>query len=141
MYLSTKVWKVHMWMGQFQSRTPKRSTLWSNTRFIAGFWSSKKLDMSSFKKAKKGNKKFRPVRSWKDKRGRTRWQGTKHLRETGLLTCNCLGGKCSGLTLTGFLAMSKDLHSAVCHACPPAGLHKSLYGGCKEFSRPPSQIA
>lgn len=70
-------------MWHFSSKTAKRTTLWSSSPCISGFWSRKKMDMKEYHQKK--DKTFKPTKKYLDKRGRARWQGTSDLTKTGYL--------------------------------------------------------
>ncbi|CAJ1361995.1 unnamed protein product [Effrenium voratum] len=79
------VWKLHLWMGSWGSKSPKASTLWCNRPWISGFWTSAKLDMRKFDEHKQ--KGFRPTKRYVDKAGLRRWTGTKQLTDLHPVLC------------------------------------------------------
>ena len=71
-------------MGQYGAPTPKPTLLWSSTPTIFGFWSGK-FKMSLFKAKTSKVAGPKPVIRYKDKEGRTKWQGTRDLTKTATL--------------------------------------------------------
>ena len=82
------MWKTTFYMLHYDSRTPKRTCLWSNCQLIAAFWKGK-LSMiekeRKMKANKKKNKGFMPVKKYIDKKGKRCYQGTADLTATGYL--------------------------------------------------------
>ncbi|CAJ1410660.1 unnamed protein product [Effrenium voratum] len=76
---SVPVWRIAFWMGTFGSKTPKRSLVWSNAGGIGALFSSALLNPKTFKK----DPNFRPTIKYVNKQGKSSWQGTKQLTETG----------------------------------------------------------
>ena len=74
---TSKVWKQCFWMKCFGAPTPKRSSLWSNSRHI-GVFGGRKLQ------PKKGGHQPELVKRYRDPSGRKRFQGNrKNLKKSG----------------------------------------------------------
>lgn len=73
---AVKVYKQSFWMRAFGARTPKRTTLWSNSSGVRFFCTSKKAGST---KAKKGPKL---ADVYFDKAGRKRYKGNGNLRKS-----------------------------------------------------------
>ena len=82
-----KVYKVSFWMGAYKSPTPKRTTLWSSSSMIRGFW-SRAFSLKTFRaeRQKKKNELVKPVRYYKDASGRKCFTGTAELKDTQQLS-------------------------------------------------------
>jgi hypothetical protein len=73
----TQVYSQRFWMMCFGAPTPKPTKVWSNSHLIAGLQIGKKPKQEATVKL---------VRKYKDKEGKTRIVGTKHLRASQLDT-------------------------------------------------------
>ena len=73
----SKVYKVGWWMAHYGSKSPKRHQGLSNNRWVERY-NLGKLKKASMKK----DPTFQPSKSYVDKAGRKRWQGTKQLKQT-----------------------------------------------------------
>ena len=108
----------------FGSKSPKRTSLWSNSPEIAKFWLGK-LTKKIREEHKKRHPDFRTTIQYVDKDGRKRFHGSKQLRSTqnlGLFVACMLAFYALSLTLqfsyciidprvaTAF----QELHSEVC---------------------------
>ena len=77
-----QVFRLDLWMSTWGAASPKRSSLWSNSRIISGFWKAVKLNL----KKQAGNARGKPTtKKYIDKAGRKRWTGTQALTDTGNL--------------------------------------------------------
>lgn len=75
-----QVYRCNFWMLFFKSKSPKRSSLWSNSKHVAKFWMGK-LTKRIREQHKKENPNFKTtVQYVKD--GRKRYHGSKQLRST-----------------------------------------------------------
>ena len=66
----------------------KRTSLWSNSKMIGGFWKGVKLAMGKRDKTKS---RAKTTTKYVDKEGRQRWTGTPALTRTGNPVCAWLG--------------------------------------------------
>ncbi|CAE7839921.1 unnamed protein product [Symbiodinium sp. CCMP2592] len=77
-----RVYKVALWMGQFNSKTPKRTMLWSSTSIVSLFL-NKRFSLKQYRAAaKKKNSVIKPVRRYKNANGCACWTGTTQLKDT-----------------------------------------------------------
>ena len=72
------VWKVCWWMGAYGSPTPKRQYAYSCSKAIL------RLDVG-WKRKFAATASGKTVRKYKNKKGESRYVGTRHLRETEFL--------------------------------------------------------
>lgn len=79
-----EVWRCDFWMLFFNSPSPKRTSLWSNSIHIRKFWKGK-LTKKIREEHKKRNPGFATVIKYTDKQGKKRFHGSKRLRSTQLL--------------------------------------------------------
>lgn len=79
----SQVFRINIWMWNFGAKTPKRTSLWSSSSAIQGFWPHKKLNKREYQG--KRDKTFQPTKRYVDGRGKPRWQGTSDLTKTGRL--------------------------------------------------------
>ena len=79
-----QVFKVSFWMWHHGSKSAKRTVLWSPSPVIAKFWTGKlnKAEYNSTQ-SKRKRKGFQPVKKYIDKHGKSCWQGTPKLTDTG----------------------------------------------------------
>lgn len=79
--LAAQVYRCNFWMAFFNSKSPKRTSLWSNSRYIRKFWLGK---LTKEKKAElnRKNSGFKTVIKYTDKQGKKRFHGSKQLRST-----------------------------------------------------------
>ena len=68
-------------MAFFNSKTPKRASLWSNSKQIRKFWLGK-LTKEIRQSLKKNNPDFKTTVTYVDSQGKKRFHGTKSLRST-----------------------------------------------------------
>ena len=68
-------------MAFFNSKTPKRTSLWSNSKQIRKFWLGK-LTKEVRQSLKKNNPDFKTTVTYVDSQGKKRFHGTKSLRST-----------------------------------------------------------
>ena len=68
-------------MAAYGSKTPKRTSLWSNSRVISGFFTSRKIKRTGKQSG------FKTTKRYVDHNGKKRFQGNKNLRKTGILGC------------------------------------------------------
>ena len=76
-----KVYRCNFWMAFFNSKTPKRTSLWSNSKQIRKFWLGK-LTKEIRQSLKKNNPDFKTTVTYVDSQGKKRFHGTKSLRST-----------------------------------------------------------
>ena len=76
-----KVFRCNFWMMFFNSKSPKRTSLWSNSRHICRFWMGK-LTRKLREDLKKKYPDFSTTIKYKNKAGKTRFHGSKQLRST-----------------------------------------------------------
>ena len=76
-----KVFRCNFWMMFFNSKSPKRTSLWSNSRHICRFWMGK-LTRKLREDLKKKYPAFSTTIKYKNKAGKTRFHGSKQLRST-----------------------------------------------------------
>ena len=86
----SQVFRCNFWMAFFNSRSPKRTSLWSNSRLVSKFWLGK-LTKKVREEQKKKYPNFQTTVKYKDAGGRTRFHGSKQLRSTQNLVCTHLG--------------------------------------------------
>lgn len=98
----TQVFKISFWMRGFGSKTPKRTTLWSNSSAIRFFHTSRKA--RKLVKAKLAD-------TYRDKQGRKRFKGNSNLRKS-----QCFGYVMAIVVIFGFFPFMlqtqycKELH-------------------------------
>ena len=84
-------------MAFFNSKTPKRASLWSNSKQIRKFWLGK-LTKEIRQSLKKNNPDFKTTVTYVDSQGKKRFHGTKSLRSTQNLglkkSCVCWWALC-----------------------------------------------
>ena len=78
--VATKTYKQAIWMKKYGHHIPKRTLLYSNSPLI------RVLDYGRLRKSERGGDSG--VRKTTDRKGRTRVQGTKKIKETQPLACN-----------------------------------------------------
>ena len=83
---TVQIWRTWFWMGHYKHKSPKRTCLWSNSPVIAYFWRGK-MTQKVRKMLKKKNPGFKPVKKYKDGKGKKRFHGTKDLTSTQILAC------------------------------------------------------
>ena len=71
----SKVWRQSFWMRGWGARTPKRTTLWSNSRAIRKFQTA-----SKFSRAAKSARKLADV--YYDRAGNKRYKGNRNLKSS-----------------------------------------------------------
>lgn len=69
-------------MWWYGSKTPKRTILWSSSPSIGHFWTRKLRMVEYKKKVKEDPNPVQPVKKYRDREGRQRFQGTCHLKPT-----------------------------------------------------------
>ena len=75
----SKVWKQNFWMLHFASPTPKRTSLYSNSSYVDLF------DLGSITREQIKACKVRSTDSYIDAKGKKRFKGNKHLKNTQYL--------------------------------------------------------
>ncbi|CAE7576215.1 unnamed protein product [Symbiodinium sp. CCMP2592] len=75
-----QVYRLDLWMALFGSRTPKRSSLWSNSRVISLFFSSRKLQRSL------QDPTFKTTKRYVNEKGKQCFEGNRNLTDTGIYT-------------------------------------------------------
>ena len=80
-FFRAKVYRCNFWMCFYNSKTPKRTSLWSNSKYIQRFWLGK-LTKKGREYLKRKHGDFKTVIKYTDKSGRKRFHGSKQLRST-----------------------------------------------------------
>ena len=76
--ITLQVWKVRWWMGKFGGPTPKPHVGYSNC-YSVGKVSRGRMTKQEMAKLKE---KTSTTRQYRDRAGRKRWVGTKHLKQS-----------------------------------------------------------
>ena len=100
-HLESQVWRQTFYMSVWGGRTPKRTTLWSNSRAIRKFSTSGK-----YRRGRSSNR-LPLADKYVDRHGKTRYKGNANLKASQWL---CLTGKtlcdavfCNGYSMTYIL--------------------------------------
>ena len=78
LHVLTKMYRTSFWMKHFNTKTPKRTSLWSWS------WGVSVFDLGKLKKNQMKSVIKTAVAYW-DSKGRRRWKGTKALKATQIL--------------------------------------------------------
>ena len=77
--LGVVVFRQDFWMMKCGHPTPKRSTVWGNTRFVRAF------DLGQLSKAERDGKRVKTAHTWIKDTGEKAWQGSADLKGTQTL--------------------------------------------------------
>ena len=77
--IAAEVYRLDLWMGSYRSKTPKRSSLWSNREVVGLFFSAVRGNVA------RKDRNFKPTEQYLDSAGRKRFKGTKDVTKTGFL--------------------------------------------------------
>ena len=87
-YISTctQVFRCNFWMCFFDSKSPKRTSVWSNRSFIKKFWLGK-LSKKIRQDLKLKYPDFYTTVKYVDKKGKKRYHGSRQLKSTQTRSC------------------------------------------------------